>query len=48
MRLEEDQIEALERDAAQSKKSFNEIVREALDELLAVRFGKRMAAIARL
>ena len=46
VRLEEDQIEALERDAARSKKSFNGIVREAVDELLAVRFGKGMAAIA--
>jgi hypothetical protein len=47
VRLAEDQIEALEREAARSKKSFNGIVREAVDELLALRFDKRMAAIAR-
>jgi hypothetical protein len=47
VRLAEDQIEALERESARSKKSFNAIVREAVDELLALRFDKRMAAIAR-
>jgi predicted HicB family RNase H-like nuclease len=46
VRLAEHQVEALEREATRNKKSFNGLVREAVDELLALRFGKRMAAIA--
>ena len=47
VRLAEDQIEALERESARSRKSFNGIERDAVDELLALRFDKWMAAIAR-
>ena len=47
VRLGEDQIEAIEHEAARNKKSFNAVVREAVDELLALRFDKRMAAIGR-